>query len=249
MPPRPECEFDCNLPHGSDNYEETTPVHDPNDLQSDDASTDGARMTTSDLNSLFQDDQCNAQQTMNSVSLGPGFSDDEDCAATFDRSWSTNQARKPLPKLKKSPRRSDDDDGDDESSPRNKRPRKSLFGGPVGEFEDNDDADDLDEDFDMPNTSDAPRPDLRQRMSSLNLDEDKDNSQDNATYNIGFALEPPERDSLSPPPSIASRASSENSAVIPAEERVSYFLLLQLFEHIVLTLTAHLRVAPKHRSH
>jgi hypothetical protein len=171
MPPRPVCEFDFNLPHGVDS-------EDPTASHNNDEPMEDAPQTIDDIDASFVDDQEHAQQPMNYDTFAPGFSDDEGGEATFDRTWAAQQARKVSPKNKKSPRRSETSDGGDEASTRTKRPRKSLFGGPVKEVDDGDiDGHCNSQNIDM-DAPEAPTPDFRQRMSSLNLEQqDMENSE------------------------------------------------------------------------
>lgn len=168
-----------------------------------------------------------AQQDMNYDTFGPGFSDDEGRKEAFDRSWKAPQARKPSPK-KKSPRRTEDSDGDDEASPLAKKPRQSLFGGP-------------DEDIEEEIATKTPDYGIRNRMSSMNLDEQ--DIQDGLTSSFGLGTGPSNWDSRSP---IASRAASEESVVIPPDDQVSNPPQLTLFVQTPLTLLARLRAAQEH---
>ena len=228
MPPRPECEFDFNLPNGIEMEDgallaqDTTATTDNNDPMED------AQRTDQEVDELFVDDENNAQQPMNYDTFQPGFSDDEGGEEAFDRSWGGHQARRASPKKKKSPRRSEDGDGDDEGSPRTKRPRKSLFGGPNEEIEDM-------------NVSKASRPNIRHRMSSLNLDQQE--AQDERTFNLGFGLGSSERDSMSPVPS---RAPSEDSIIIPPDDQVGLPSMLISVKRVLLTSSACIRTAPEH---
>jgi len=263
MPPRPECEFDFNLPHGIDTEDGVPRADGPttspggNEAMEDVQQIDKEPVDDA-MDDLFNDPEPNdavgaddpddEQQTMYYNTLPKGFSDDEGGEEAFDRSWTAHQARKASPKQKKSPRRSEDDDGDDESSPRIKRPRKSLFGGPDEEVDneqlenridgqDEDLIDDHDHDridnqqenrIDNQNeerahdqeedlvTHKAARPDIRQRMSRVNLDQQE--AQDDRPFNLGFGLGSSERDSTSPRPS---RAASEESVDIPPDDKVS----------------------------
>jgi hypothetical protein len=227
MPPKPDCDFDFSLPHGIDDEDDasfteaaTATVIDSNTMEDVSRGSQG----TSDL----FDDNDNAQPTTEYV-LPPGFPDDEGGDEAFDRSWSGHQARKAMPKQKKSPRRSEDGDGDDEAIPRAKKPRKSLFdGGPVEDVEEEaehnveddlpediqdqimeDRADEVEEDISFPS---VPKPDIRQRMSSLNLDLQEE--PDNRLFKLGFGIGTSDRDEHSP---ALSRAVSEESVAIPKE--------------------------------
>jgi hypothetical protein len=161
MPPRLECEFDFNLPHGT-GTEET---------QMNNASLEDAPMPDRDLDALFVGDPDDEQQPMNYETFPSGFSDDEGGEAAFDRSWAAQPARKLSPKNKKSPRRSDGSDGGEEASPKTKRSRKSLFGGPFEEVDDIEDKDDMSDTNLEVDDPEASKPDIRHRISSLNLDQ------------------------------------------------------------------------------
>jgi hypothetical protein len=239
MPSRPDCDFNFNLPHGIDDED----ADDANDM------TEGAP-TAAEMDTLFNDDDQNAQQTVNYQTFAEGFSDDEGGEEAFDRSWAGHKARKASPKQKKSPRRSEDEDGDDEATPRVKRPRKSLFGGPGadiepeqpedGEIEDEQLEDRVDEVEEQTTTPTEARPDIRQRMSILHLDQQE--AQDTHPYNLGFGLAPSERGSLSP---ARSRADSEDPVVIPPEVSVPF---LRLMAFPMLTYSERLRLAPEYQS-
>ncbi|KAF2829626.1 hypothetical protein CC86DRAFT_344135 [Ophiobolus disseminans] len=210
MPPRPNCEFDFNLPHGIDTEEAMDVDNDPqqNNEESTDDPMDDLFNDPEPDDVIGADDQHDA---LNYKTFEAGFSDDEGGTEVFDRSWTVHQARKAPPKQKKSPRRSEDDDGDNESSPKLKKPRKSLFGGPVEEretaaLEDH-----------VPNAHSVSGLDVRQRMSSLNLDQQE--AQDERPFHLGFGLGSSERGSMSPGPS---RAPSEDSVFIPRDNQPVY---------------------------
>jgi hypothetical protein len=186
------------------------------------------------------------QQSVNYEQLALDFSEDEGIEEAFDRSWPAHLARKP-PRKKKSPRRSQDSDGDDEASPRMKKPRKSLFGGPAGEpgVEEREEDEDQNGDTYASGAARAARPDLRHRMSSLNLDEgdiEDEGSQDNSPVDLSSGLGSFER-SIS---SAYSRAPSEDSFTIPPDNQVSMKLDLAVaYAHIGV---ACIRIAPEHRT-
>ena len=123
MPPRPDVEFDFNLPHGidagdsvkgnlhsthgyqeNDNLPKVMHEHVEQDIDID------MRDRSNDDNSIH--DQNSSDQDMNHQILQileQGFSDDDDAPQAFDRSWSGHQARKSPPTSKKSPRTDGDD--------------------------------------------------------------------------------------------------------------------------------------------
>jgi hypothetical protein len=230
MPPKPDCDFDFSLPHGIDNEDDMdTSIGDNGTTeQHQDDPTDALFNDSSANDESGANDPNQAQPTTEYV-LPPGFPDDEGGDEAFDRLWTGHQARKAMPKQKKSPRRSEDGDGDDEASPRGKKPRKSLFGGgPVEDVEGEallnvedelpediqdqvmkDRADEVEEDI---SSSSVPRHDIRQRMSSLNLDLQE--KPDNRSFKLGFGIATSNRDEHSPVPS---RAVSEESVAIPKE--------------------------------
>jgi hypothetical protein len=184
--------------------------------------------TNEELDDLFNDDQVTSQQPLDYETFLPGFSDDEDGEEAFNRSWPAQQARKKSPKSKKSPRHSETSDGYDEASPHSKRPRKSLFGGPDEEMQDQEQEENK-RNEEMGNLQIA-RPDMRQRFSSLNLEQqdaqdvqDTQNIQeaeDGGHFDTGFDLGGSAMDGMSQVPS---RAPSEESIVIPPDTMVSVF--------------------------
>jgi len=230
MPPRPEVEFDFNLPHGID-AEQAAPA-DETDVRNSQA---GLEPMEDVQQTVEQDDapglllQDSAQHDMNYNTLEAGFSDDEDAPKAFDRSWTAHRARKYSPRNKKSPRT---DDGDDEPSPKSKKPRQSLFGGLAEEVEE-DHFDDLleeqpddhlvDEEIDLPETE-LPRQSIGNRMSSLNLDqEEREADPFEQQFNLGF--EQPgdsDREGMS---SKGSPAPSDGEIVIPPDTQVRPFIL------------------------
>lgn len=231
MPPRPECEFEFNLPHGIDTEESASIDSDHNDKSmqnsQDDQAVNSTQRSHDSLDDLFKDpeshdrhsveDQHQAQQSLNYDTFQPGFSDDEGGGEVFKSSWTAQQARKASPKNKKSPRRLQDDDGDEEISPMIKRPRKSLFGGPDTTSEDQAAFENIanqNEDLQTPEPS---KPDIRHRLSSLNLVQQE--AQDTRTYDLSFRLGSSDEDSMSP---IPSRAPSEESVIIPSDDQVGF---------------------------
>jgi hypothetical protein len=205
MPPRPECEFDFNLPHGLDT-EGSHPLHgNPATSHINNNAAEDAAMPDRDFDALFVGDPDDDQQPMNYETFPSGFSDDEGGEEASNRSWAAQQSRKTSSKNKKSPRRSEGSDGAEEASPKTKRPRNSLFGDPFQEVDEDEDKDDMDDknlEVDDPETS---KPDIRHRMSSLNLDlqqvendEDVQYAQDTRPYDIGFDLASFDQDDMPP---------------------------------------------------
>jgi hypothetical protein len=155
--------------------------------------------------------------------LEQGFSDDDDAPQAFDRSWSGHQARKSPSTSKKSPRT---DDGNDEASPRVKRPRQSLFGGPKDEIEE-DQFDDLfgelpeeglrDQADNLLETA-VPRENIGNRLSGLDLEaQETEVHSSEQPLNLGFGFEESERDSMSPR---VSPALTDGNIVIPPDTQV-----------------------------
>jgi hypothetical protein len=222
MPPRPECEFDFNLPHGIDAEEDGTLKQCSTAERSNDE-PNGFR-EDNNRDALSFDQPGNTQQPVNYDSLALGFSDEEGAGRQYDRSWGAEQARKPSPKSKKSPRRSNKGDTGDEASPKAKRPRQSLFGGPGEEAQEPEIESNLnDQDVDM--VAPEPSPDFRHRMSSLNLDQQEEhdteefqNAQDNRPFDLGLGLGSFEDDGML---ATGSRAASEESFTIPPDDQVS----------------------------
>jgi hypothetical protein len=228
-------DFDFNLPHGTeeDDLSANIVTHAgvSQDTNNDHPLEQHTRTNDNSMDDLFDDpkpkdttvnhDGDDSQQPVNYEQLALDFSEDEGIEQAFDRSWSAHLARKPPSRKKKSPRRSQDSDGDDAASPRMKKPRQSLFGGPVedsGVDERNEDDDDQNGNA---HASEVARPDLRHHMSSLNLDQDgfeDENDQDDAPVDLSFGLGAFDRDSISP---ASSRAPSEGSFVRPPDNQVS----------------------------
>jgi hypothetical protein len=199
-----------------------SPIRDNSDTMQD------VTRTNEELDDLFNDDQDTSQQPLDYDTFQPGFSDDEGGEEAFNRSWPAQQARKKSPKSKKSPRRSETSDGDDEASPHSKRPRKSLFGGPDEEMQGQEQEEN--EQNEGLGTLEIGRPDMRQRFSSLNLDQqdaqdvqDTQNIQeaeDGGHFNMDFDFGGTAIGRVSHAPS---RAPSEESIVILPDTVVSAF--------------------------
>jgi hypothetical protein len=231
-----ESEFTFNLPHGVEDEDEDDVVHSPerSDEQNDQPTDDVADHNEVGNNSLFGD-QDDAERPMNYDHFKPGFSDDEGGAEAFDRSWEGHKARKAPPKQKKSPRRSDN--GDDEASPRAKRPRQSLFGGPSNPPENENHESCTESQSESAPVPMTPAAVLGDDMSGMHLDQEdtQDTSQfnqqyahDNCPFSVGFGFQYFDRDNASPAPS---RAVSEESVVIPPDDQVSPRLPLCLLNH------------------
>ncbi|OWY57138.1 hypothetical protein AA0118_g9156 [Alternaria tenuissima] len=210
MPPKPEVEFDFNLPHGID-------AEEPADVQQSVEPRHDAQMREPIMDA----------HTMNDQTLEQGFSDDDDAPQAFDRSWSGHQARKSSLTNNKSPRTDDDAD---EASPRGKRLCQSLFGGPTNEVEE-DQFDDLFEE--MPEEglvdqaddlleTEVPRESIGNRLSGLDLEaQETEVHSSEQPLNLGFGFEESDRDSMSPR---VSPALSDGDIVIPPDTQPAYGL-------------------------
>jgi hypothetical protein len=237
MPPRPDVEFDFNLPHGidagdsvkgnlhsthgyqeNDNLPKAMHEHVEQDIDID------MRDRSNDDNSIY--DQNSSDQDMNHQILQileQGFSGDDDAPQAFDRSWSGHQARKSPSTSKKSPRT---DDGDDEASPRVKRPRQSLFGGPTDVIEE-DQFDDLfgelpeeglRDQADNLLETEVPRENIGNRLSSLDLEaQETEVHSSEQPLNLSFGFAESDRDSMSPR---VSPGLSDGEIVIPPDTQV-----------------------------
>lgn len=243
MPPRPEVEFDFNLPHGIDNEKETPAIdQDPLSsafhdavMQDEHDCHDGQDYADISHQNAVPDhnpdshNQNRAQHDMNYNTLEEGFSDDDDAPKAFDRSWTAHQARRSSPKKKKSPRA---EDSDDEASTKSKKPRHSLFGGSTEEVEE----DDLEDLFEEPpedrlidEAENLPETELRKhsignRMSSLNLDQqEREASPLEQQFNVGFQQPgDSDREGMS---SRGSPAPSDGEVIIPPDTKVRLFIL------------------------
>ncbi|KAF1917115.1 hypothetical protein BDU57DRAFT_448984 [Ampelomyces quisqualis] len=234
-----ETGFDSNLPYGTEDESLSANIathadvlqnnndDQPLDLQyrtNEDSTDELFNDPTPDTTAVIQDGN-DSQQPLNYEQLALDYSEDEGVEQAFDRSWSAHLARKPPPRKKKSPRRSQNSDGDDYASPRTKKPRKSLFGGPVEEsgVEEERQEDDNDQNGGA-HASGAAKPNLRHRMSSLNLDQDviqEEDSQDDAPVDLRFGLGSVERHYMPP---VSSRAPSEDSFILPPDDQPAYGL-------------------------
>ncbi|KNG50077.1 c6 finger domain-containing protein [Stemphylium lycopersici] len=212
-PPRPDVEFDFNLPHGIDDEENIQ------DNQSN-ASLD-------DQNMGQPNSACNVFEE--------GFSDDDGAAEAFDRSWPGHQARKSPPKDRMSSR---NDNEDDEMSPGNKRPRQSLFGGPGDEAEESPDKmleDPLEHSckasisgqVNAVQEQGIPGLDIADALPSLSPDPPLSDF----PFNAGSGLSASERDSVSPR---NSQAPSSDTVTIPPDTQVRTPTFQSPYAHICL---------------
>jgi hypothetical protein len=258
--PRPDVEHGSHPPHG--NSGEEAPIYndqsndnfpdqslmdfDRENYQDDHDPMKDILQTTELSNDLDFYDQGNGEQDLNYGVLPQGLSDDENVDKAFDRSWSGQQARKTSPKSKKSPRKSDSGT-DEEASPRTKKARHSLFGGPEVEMEDGQPEDYPIEQYaqqsegylleQSQNMIEPPTPGqgIRNCMTSLNLEQQgRDVSPAMRPFNSGFDLATSERGSMSPG---YSRAASEESIIIPPDNQVRATIhwphaLMQLLTHV-----------------
>ncbi|KAI4944799.1 hypothetical protein J4E91_008486 [Alternaria rosae] len=228
MPPKPEVEFDFNLPHGIDG--EASLSNEPDSLipQTDHEPMEDVQQTVERDHDMNLSHENSAQHDMNYNTLEVGFSDDDDAPKAFDRSWTAHQARRSSPKKKKSPRA---EDSDDEASPKSKKPRHSLFGGSAEEVEE-DDLEDLfeeppedrliDEDENLPETE-LRKHSIGNRMSSLNLDQqEREASPLEQQFNVGFQQPgDSDREGMS---SRGSPAPSDGEVIIPPDTQPAYGL-------------------------
>ncbi|KAF1851988.1 uncharacterized protein K460DRAFT_351845 [Cucurbitaria berberidis CBS 394.84] len=220
MPNDAAYEFDFTLPYGTDivdggNNDEH--YHDSTENDHQQQMSD----TTETSNNLDLHDQNNSTQAMNYSTFEKGFSDDEDAGEAFDRTGTGHQSGESLPKSKKSPRRSG---GffDDEPSPSTKRPRQSLFGGPIDENEERTFEEYIMDQGDDANDPKPPGQGIRYRMSSLSLEQkDKERCPSERPFNLGFGLGSSDRGGTTPR---ASPAPSEESIIIPPDDKPVYGL-------------------------
>lgn len=234
MPPRPDVEFNFNLPHGieaEDDEDQQERLENSMDLDHSMQNLnplEDARQTTECSHNSDMQEQSLAHRDMDYQTLEKGFSDDDNAPEAFDRSWLAHQTRKSPPKKKKSPRA---DDGEDEAVPRSKKPRQSLFGGPTAEAEEHQ-YDDLfeeqPEDRLVDEANDLPAPEVTKqnignRMSSVNLEQQETDARPSEQpLNLGFGFGDSDREGMSPR---ASPAPSEGELVIPPDTQVSVLSL------------------------
>jgi hypothetical protein len=221
MPCRPDCEFHFNLPHSFDPDEEQSVEQAIifADNENRDDPMEGTSPNDEDLDALFADYEDNSEQPLSHDRFPIGFSDNGGAKDAFDRSWDAHQAKRQYSKkTKKSPRRSEVGDKDDDACPRIKRPRKLLFGDPGQEVEEQEHEEGVENQDGSIEFRDSPQPGLRNRLSSLNLDQQE--AQDTHIPNLGFGPRSSEIDSASPGPS---RAPSEESVVIPPDDKVRIY--------------------------
>jgi hypothetical protein len=225
MPPKPEVEFDFDLPQGIDTEEFTqSNEHDSNDpLSYHEPIEDVQRVIEPNIDPDVQDEN-SVRQIINYNTLQEGLSDDDHAPEAFDRSWSAHQARKSLSRKRKSPRAKN---GDDEASPSSKKPRQSLFGGTTEEVEEDQFADLFEEQTEDRLVDQAgyllgtpiATHNIDSRMSSLNLgQQEMEANSSKQLFNLGFGLEDSGGESMSPR---ASPALSDSEIVIPADTQVS----------------------------
>jgi hypothetical protein len=251
MPPRPDVSFDFALPHGIDTEEGATNNgqdshdfvdQDPEDYQDDQYFMEDVQHTTepnSDFdkynqnndnqqmndhnNDLDLHDQENDNRHLNYKVLPEGFSDDEDAGEAFSRSWSDHQAKKSPPKDKTSPKRSSDD-GADKASPKTKKPRTSLFGGPMQDNEE-EGPEERPEEYIVDRDAEPKTPGhgIGNRLSSLKLEQqEREESPSERPFDFGFGIatmgEGSDRGSMSPTPA---PDADDNNFVIPPDTQVS----------------------------
>jgi hypothetical protein len=215
LPPRPE--HDVNL---GPNMRESN--------NSDKGMTGDVLHTSEEIDALFSDDKDPSQRTLDYDTFQQGFSDDEDGEDAFNRSWTAQQVRKKSQKSKKSPRRSENSDGGDETSPRTKRPRKSLFGGPAQELLSPELKKFTGDHMEDEEAHNASTPDIRHRICSLDLnqqdsqdEEDVQQARDEHTSDLGPDLG---TSAVASPLPAWPRAPSEESIDIPPDTEVSMFI-------------------------
>ncbi|KAF1836845.1 hypothetical protein BDW02DRAFT_613998 [Decorospora gaudefroyi] len=215
MPPRPDVEFDFNLPHDID--AEHDMHQSSSDTQGYQDDMEDIRHTAEPNDSFSRYKQNIDEQHLNYNVLPKGFSDDEDTEEGFDSFWSSHQARTLPPKNKKSPKRSSED-GDDEASPMTKKFRKSLFGGSAPAEEDEEAHVNRQPQYHPPGQEDdlhEPKtPGLRNPMTSLTLEQkEREETPFERPFNLGFGLETSDRGSISPTP--APEAAEGNLTISP----------------------------------
>jgi hypothetical protein len=225
MPPWPECEFDFDLPHGVDTEEEQfdhdkrQPVHKAMDLTGnenrDDSIQDVSR-SDQELDTLFADAEDNSELPLNYDRFPKGFSDDGSRNDTLECSWEGVQTKKlSSKKSKKSPRRSGISDSDEQASPKAKKPCKSLFGDAGQEVKEQDQEDDVKHQSRIAKLFNTTQPDIQDRMSSLDLDQQE--AQDMRVPILSRGLGSSDVESGSP---ASSRSPSEESVGIPVDDKV-----------------------------
>lgn len=229
-PPKPDCDFDFNLPHGVDVEDTVTPTQDRDPVESlidcaqvDENAMEDLQHTSTNSANLSPCGEVSTQQVTNYAALAEGFSDDEGGEEAFDRSWPSRRPKRAPPPLKKSPRRWEEGDGDDEASP-TKRARRSLFGGPVEEGDIDDEQQSDVRDNSAASNDPEPDPDIDDGMSSLHIDSIRQDVEEQSTQMP--AASPTRstslasvRDSQSPP---SSSVFSEDEVEIPPDTQVSW---------------------------
>jgi hypothetical protein len=222
MPPKPEVEFDFDLPQGIDTEEfAQSNEHDSNDPLSDHEPIEDVQRV---IEPNIDQDENSVRQIISYNTLQEGLSDDDHAPEAFDRSWSAHQARKSLSRKRKSPRAKN---GNDEASPSSTKPRQSLFGSTTEEVEEDQSADIFEEQTEDRLVDQAgysletpiAKHNIDSRMSSLNLGQQKmEANSSKQLFNLGFGLEDSGGESMSPR---ASPALSDSEIVIPADTQVS----------------------------
>lgn len=147
------------------------------------------------------------QEMMSYNMFMPGFSDDESGEELFDRPLTIGMGKKGITNSKKSLRQLSDINDGDEISPRSKKPRQSLFGGPVGG--DNAEHDgftdgEVEEKGQKNDNLKILEPGIRHRMSSMQLEEqDEQKVHENEIgaepRSQGASFSPLEDDTIIPP--------------------------------------------------
>ncbi|KAH8730575.1 hypothetical protein GQ44DRAFT_644745 [Phaeosphaeriaceae sp. PMI808] len=122
---------------------------------------------------------------------------------------------------RKSPRRLDFDDHLHIEIPRAKKPRQSLFGGPMAEDKEKHQGDNLSHQNGENNVPETPRNEIRQRMSSLTLNQQNSGDLPDPLIKINFNLD---ASGETPPSSVSSRAQSEEPPIIPPDNQPVYEL-------------------------
>ncbi|KAL6710866.1 hypothetical protein ACN47E_007923 [Coniothyrium glycines] len=210
MPPRPDCEFDFRLPHGSESQDEDEQIQEQHNANHPNSREAGRHIESSD--------QTNVPEVVSYAEFPVGISDDEEAGEAFDRSWAGHQARKSLTNSNKSPRRN----SDDVTSPRSKKPRQSLFGRPSEEDIETRQTAHATEEQDTVLQPAVSGSNIGQHMSSLNLEQEvRQDSPLERTVDPGLGFNSSVRGSLTPSPS---RAPSEESVVIPPDSQPAYEL-------------------------
>ncbi|KAH7399122.1 hypothetical protein DE146DRAFT_523798 [Phaeosphaeria sp. MPI-PUGE-AT-0046c] len=229
-PPKPDCNFDFNLPHGVDVEEATIPEQSQGLIESlaSHSQVDCIKMKVVQHADRLSGDfiahraQNGTPQNMNLASADTGFSDDEGHQEAFDRSWLSRRAKKASPALTKSLRRWQEGDGDDEASP-TKKARQSLFGGPAEEDQGGEEH--VNGCHDVVHAPTNTSPEINDGMLSLYIDSDRQDVEQIALSPVTLGTSPKasitERDSMSPAPSLVP---SDDDFDIPMDPLPAYDL-------------------------